>query len=424
MGRLPALRYRRGSWLYIRTSIRRKSTRRKRAKTLKAARASAPPNIPIDGASASDVDTEDDLDELSRALDLDKHGRLRGVSGLTYESISFSHFLSPAAAATLRADCLVLDRLETQRGEGSNTYWMPADATPRCGFERAAKEILDYHTRGCRFPLERSGAEWWTQIRKVGAAAPEGPTRREDVGTQREGPSIGFHWDMDLEVMRDHGLGLHPHLSTVTYLSDVGGPTAVASQRRPDEEAGVRLKPRALLLSFPSVGKHFAFDGRFVHGAPSAPPSAPAAPGSVGGEQLRVTFLVNIWLGYTPAGVRRFEASPAGGWSAPGSAKAAAERRKGKAPVGASSAVISPSLSLLPTETGAEGLLASSATRRRYPLLFIGDDVDVELSLPALPAALNEHAVHRGRTIAIAASRDGQLPVHFEEDLCTAELPE
>ena len=67
-----------------------------------------------------DVDTEDDLEELSRALDLDKHGRLRGVRGLRYESASFSNFLSATAAATLKADCLVLDRRESQRGEGSN----------------------------------------------------------------------------------------------------------------------------------------------------------------------------------------------------------------------------------------------------------------------------------------------------------------
>ena len=60
------------------------------------------------------------MEELSRALDLDERGRLRGVTGLNYKSASFSQFLSAAAAATLKADCLLLYRLETQRGEGSN----------------------------------------------------------------------------------------------------------------------------------------------------------------------------------------------------------------------------------------------------------------------------------------------------------------
>ena len=40
------------------------------------------------------------------------------------------------------------------------------------------------------------------------------------------------------------------------------------------------------------------------------------------------------------------------------------------------------------------------------------------LSLPALPASLNERATHQGRTLTIAASFDGGLPVRFEEDLC------
>lgn len=297
---------------------------------------------------------------------------------------------------------------------------MPANAEPRFGLEQAAKDVFEFHTKGCRFPQARSGAEWWIQIRALGAAAPTGPTRREDVGTAREGPSIGFHWDMDLGVMRDHGLGLHPHLSTVTYLSDVGGPTAVAAQRRPDEEAGVRLRPRALLLSFPRVGKHFAFDGRFVHGAPAAPPPAVSASG--GCEGVRITFLVNIWLGYTPAGVRRFESAPgvaAPVWSAPSTAAnsaAATKLGEGRGPA-PSSSMVSSLVSPLPTEQGTKGLLAGGP-RRRYPLMFIGDEVDVELSLPALPAALNEHTTHRGRTLAFAASPDGGLPVRFEEDLC------
>ena len=296
---------------------------------------------------------------------------------------------------------------------------MPADATPRFALERAAKEIFDFHTKGCHFPLARSGAEWWMQIRTLGGATVS--TRREDIGTQKEGASIGFHWDMDLEVMREHGLGLHPHLSTVTYLSDEGGPTAVAPQRRPDEEAGVRFRPRALLLSYPAVGKHFAFDGRFLHGAPAPPPAAKAgavkggaaaAASSAGdGRQIRVTFLVNIWLGYTPAGVRRFEASQADAWSSVSTTAAAAG---GELPI---PSMLSPVMSQLPTETEAEGLLVD-APRRCYPLLFIGDDVDVELSLPALPASLNERATHQGRTLTIAASFDGGLPVRFEEDLC------
>ena len=202
--------------------------------------------------------------------------------------------------------------------------------------------------------------------------------------------------------MREHGLGLHPHLSTVTYLTDAGGPTAVAAQRRPDEEAGVSLKPRALLLSYPSAGKHFAFDGRFLHGAPAS--------SGGGGKDIRVTFLVNIWLGYTPAGVRRFEASPTDAWSSTSTAAAAARKPRVEP-------IISPVTSPFPAEMDTEGLLVD-APRRCYPLLFIGDDVDVELSLPALSTNLSEHSNHLGKTFALGSSLDGDLPVRFEENLC------
>ena len=139
-------RFRRGSWLYWRhrhrqrlaityghTRTAKRSNARKRGNVLKVSKPPTPlgrwARVPSPASAAttdgnpcaeSDVDTEDDLEELSRALDLDKRGRLRGVSGLNYKSASFSQFVSATAAATLKADCLVLDRLETQRGEGSN----------------------------------------------------------------------------------------------------------------------------------------------------------------------------------------------------------------------------------------------------------------------------------------------------------------
>ena len=243
---------------------------------------------------------------------------------------------------------------------------------------------------------------------------------RDDIGTRREGSSIGFHWDMDLEVMRDHGLGLHPHLSTVTYLSDAGAPTAVAAQRRPDIEAGVRLQARRrVCLSFPSVGKHFSFDGRYLHGAPAATPPAahakqqakPSAPPI--SAPLRVTFLVNIWLGYTPAGVRRLSpSSPLGSSAAPRSSAAATRPSPAMlAPVP------SPGCEPCPHETLR---LPAEAARRRFPIMWIGDEVDVELSL-ATPAALPDGG--GGRTVTVCgpagASGPGErvLPVCFEEGL-------
>ena len=186
----------------------------------------------------------------------------------------------------------------------------------------------------------------------------------------------------------------------------------MAAQRRPDEEAGVSLKSRALLLSYPSAGKHFAFDGRFLHGAPASSlrPVAAKPSSAGGGKDIRITLLVNIWLGYTPAGVRRFEASPTDAWSSTSTAAAAARKPRVEP-------IISPVTSPFPAEMDTEGLLVD-APRRCYPLLFIGDDVDVELSLPALSTNLSEHSNHLGKTFALGSSLDGDLPVRFEENLC------
>ena len=48
-------------------------------------------------------------------------------------------------------------------------------------------------------------------------------------------------------------------------------------------------------LCYPRKGKHVAFDGQLLHGVPVEYHTGP--PG------LRVTFLVNIWLGHTPVGL-------------------------------------------------------------------------------------------------------------------------
>ena len=43
--------------------------------------------------------------------------------------------------------------------------------------------------------------------------------------------SIGMHWDKDEDLVDQQGINIHPHLSTVTYLSDAGAPTLVSKWR-------------------------------------------------------------------------------------------------------------------------------------------------------------------------------------------------
>ena len=38
---------------------------------------------------------------------------------------------------------------------------------PKFGLERLARAVFAYHTVGVVYPEQRSGAEWWVQIREV-----------------------------------------------------------------------------------------------------------------------------------------------------------------------------------------------------------------------------------------------------------------
>lgn len=111
---------------------------------------------------------------------------------------------------------------------------------------------------------------------------------------------------------------LHPRVATITYLSDIGVPTLILNKRSPPpsdhEKTSLNGSIDKAWLSHPCFGKHVAFDGRFLHGAPGEYfPSVQKIDVSepklkklrvdndnntLGGK--RVTFLVNIWLNHCP----------------------------------------------------------------------------------------------------------------------------
>lgn len=66
------------------------------------------------------------------------------------------------------------------------------------------------------------------------------------------------------------GLHIHPHLATVTYLKDCGGPTIIlnkiGTRWTKDDLSG---KVDDMIISKPIFGKHIKFDGRLLHAAPS-----------------------------------------------------------------------------------------------------------------------------------------------------------
>lgn len=47
--------------------------------------------------------------------------------------------------------------------------------------------------------------------------------------------SIDLHWDKDEDLVDAQGINVHPQISTVTYLSDWGGPTLVLEKTTPSD---------------------------------------------------------------------------------------------------------------------------------------------------------------------------------------------
>jgi len=234
-----------------------------------------------------------------------------------------------ARRRALLADCgeAFTARAATKR-EGpysaGETYWLAADAEPRCALERLAKRVFEAHTREAAaalaaeadagagsgtagFDPRRSGAEWWTQV--------------VDVDDE-----IGMHWDKDY-ALEAADVNVHPQIGTVTYFSSAGAPTFFARKRTPtffresvagafedfetDRDAAFRrVKPRHsnanAFLSFPAFGKHVAFDGRWLHGAlpelsqKNKNETSPSRK-SANERRERVTFLVNVWLNHVPS---------------------------------------------------------------------------------------------------------------------------
>eukprot|EP00593_Proboscia_inermis_P003315 CAMPEP_0171299416 /NCGR_PEP_ID=MMETSP0816-20121228/8238_1 /TAXON_ID=420281 /ORGANISM="Proboscia inermis, Strain CCAP1064/1" /LENGTH=418 /DNA_ID=CAMNT_0011775199 /DNA_START=197 /DNA_END=1453 /DNA_ORIENTATION=+ len=167
-----------------------------------------------------------------------------------------------------------------------------------------------------------------------------------DDGKDMSKRGICFHWDKDedLRLLTDGQLYVHPHVSTVTYLTDIGSPTMVVENAVVDistgklreEPQGNLLLKKSAFLSWPRRNKHLSFDGRFLHAAPSdlmeegvferqTTATVVSHCSTTTNEnddckdamimhnqkQLerrcrRVTLLVNVWLNYRPYNVNPF----------------------------------------------------------------------------------------------------------------------
>lgn len=203
-----------------------------------------------------------------------------------------------------------------------------------------ALEVFHHHVnKDITYDPKSSGAEWWVQIRpsppsgRYNLLCPEetGDDDNDVLDDDRHG--ISFHWDKDedLRLMAGGNLYIHPHLSTVTYLSNSGAPTIALNYKISPFNGEYETPPEVVeaFLSWPKKGKHLSFDGRFLNSAPSNLMKEGDFERQINGlkydhesEKLdevtvkrihrrrrRCTFLVNIWLNYKPVNVGPFPES-------------------------------------------------------------------------------------------------------------------
>ena len=209
---------------------------------------------------------------------------------------SYSNALSiplDAHRAMLLNDCSLVFTARTKDDSDGystgSTFFLPCLMKPRCALEALAQRIFRAHVdtmgelindegeKELLYDPERSGAEWWTLVLDTpsNTDAPDDDDKADenDDDDDEEDDEVGIHFDADygLEEQLPNYM-LHPRVATITYLCDIGVPTIILDKRSPPpldiEKKSLNGNIRKAWLSHPVFGKHVAFDGRLLHGAP------------------------------------------------------------------------------------------------------------------------------------------------------------
>uniref|UniRef100_A0A7S3Z950 Uncharacterized protein n=1 Tax=Lotharella globosa TaxID=91324 RepID=A0A7S3Z950_9EUKA len=285
---------------------------------------------------------DDSSDDEHVEVCLDEHGRIGGFSscGISYDFRAFEAINRSDASliSKIKRDCVKSFSAQSSDSSGEysagHTFWIASNDKPKCLLEQIAKAIFEQHTGAVtdgsknHTPLiaETSGAEFWSLCMESGDA-------------------VGWHWDKDYATESD-GLNIHPHVATVTYLTDVGAPTMFLEKTVGSPIVGHSIAGpiKKGYLSWPQVGKHVSFDGRWLHGAPDEltdafsrsnedsrdsaekedtksakkrrnPPRSKKHQAKKSRKSTarltsvpqRITFLVNVWLNHKPEYAKRME---------------------------------------------------------------------------------------------------------------------
>ena len=237
------------------------------------------------------------------AFSLDSNGRVPFKGSFDFSFKSFTSAISTSLLKSLQDDCrTAMSARKTREASAyssGDTFFLPFCLPPRTGLEQLANEIFKHHTKNVQFDPSCSGAEWWTQC----------IDSEDDIGT---------HWDGDYGL-EEYGWNVRPHVATVSYLSELGGPTIVL-EKESGPKCGENFSSVSdkMHFSFPTMGKHMSFDGRFLHCAPSefgtsdsgseigngSSSSSSSSSNSTSTNKIkskkRITFLVNVWVNHCP----------------------------------------------------------------------------------------------------------------------------
>jgi hypothetical protein len=278
--------------------------------------------------------------EADRDDDNNKDDKNTGGAGLDYSSkasMTNLAFDDDSNRQQNLIDDILFDCEISDSGLMPRTFWVPCRGMkPRCTLEQFAVDVFHHHVSSdVEYDPTCSGAEWWCQIRpspeKTGRYSMHCPNDDDDQdGTDpfEQGISMHVDKDEDLRILTGGTTYVHPHLSTVTYLTDFGSPTIIMNCRVHPFE-GTWIVPSSEncegpvegFVSWPLRGKHTSFDGRYLHAAP-----CDLMEDGVFEKQIqftpseddekwnkiqkrrhrRVTVLVNIWLNYKPFDVKPF----------------------------------------------------------------------------------------------------------------------
>ena len=227
--------------------------------------------------------------------------------------------------------CLIRQSKELVQ-HSKDTFWLDANIVEQqkndslCELEKFAWTIFRRHMEhyGANEDIKQGdqekalivGAEWWVQVKMISPADEKTIAAAASSNHPNSTEAIDLHYDKDEEMASMFGIGVFPSLSTVTYLTEIENapPTLIFSRRYDEvEDDNDPVGINDMFVSHPIIGKHVAFDGRLLHGAPSHPllrrqihqtGNARFPCDDVSNEKsIRITFLVNVWIGHKPIGV-------------------------------------------------------------------------------------------------------------------------